>query len=375
MTGGPAGTYPALVPSDEELRKVAEDLRALARSLARDIRQAADAARGSGQSAGDAFRHGLRDVADEAKRNLRQSFGPPRHAGARPGHGRRPPPYYGQPWARTAQQRRGEGGSGPAPGVGWPGHPTGRPGCEFFGRARHRPRYAPPPPLRHRWDATAVVGTLAVLFGAAWLFGVLSIVHLPIEAVVAIGLMLLGVAVIITARTDWSLSRHSWPVLLGAAMIVVLVATSATFGVQGALGHISFGNMARAATGPQPVYGGFGNLTVDATGTTSPDVVVQSIAGRTVILTPPDRLLIVDARVTAGQICVEGQAVAAGFGASVSQSFKPTSSPATLAGGPAPGSVPNASPGGATSTGQAVTVTVHQLLGRILIDGQGCSRP
>jgi hypothetical protein len=66
-----------------------------------------------------------------------------------------------------------------------------------------------------------------VLFGVAWLIGATGALHVSIEGVVAVGLMLLGASLVVTGRTDWSLSRRSWPVWLGAALIAVLVATSA----------------------------------------------------------------------------------------------------------------------------------------------------
>ena len=108
------------------------------------------------------------------------------------------------------------------------------------GAAPRRTRQ-PLPPVRHRWDATTVLGLLAVLFGVAWLIGATGALHLSVEGVVAIGLMVLGAALVVTGRTDWSLSRRSWPMWLGAALIVLLIATSSTFGLGGALSSVSFG--------------------------------------------------------------------------------------------------------------------------------------
>jgi hypothetical protein len=217
------------------------------------------------------------------------------------------------------------------------------------------------PPLRHRWDATTVVGTLAVLFGVAWLIGATGIMHVSIEAVVAVGLMLLGASLVVTGRTDWSLSRRSWPVWLGLGMILVLVATSTTFGLGGTLNGISFGDRSVAVSTTaglptQAVHGGFGNLTVDVSGNSlvnSDTLRIVSVAGNTTVNLPakPGYDVSVNARLGAGQICVDGHSVSQGF----TPHYKGTISVSS-------------------ATAPTLTLDVHQMAGQIFIGGSGCGR-
>jgi hypothetical protein len=171
--------------------------------------------------------------------------------------------------------------------------------------------------------------------------------------------MHLGASLVVTGRTDRSLSRRSWPVWLGLALIVLLVATSSTFGLGGALNQVSFGDKAVAVSAlPRGViHGGFGDLTVDLHGTTlgagDQTLKVVSVAGRTMVDLPvaPDYNISVEARLAAGQICVDGQDVGHGVGPEYH----------------------NTLPGGAGSGSPTLTLDVHQMAGQILIGGQGCS--
>jgi hypothetical protein len=158
---------------------------------------------------------------------------------------------------------------------------------------------------------------LVVVFGVAWLIGGLGLFHLSTEAVLAGGLMLLGAALVVTARTDWSLSRHTWPVWLGAALVVGLFATSSTFGVTGALSHLSVGDETVSANGTGTFYGGIGQFTIDASKAPPGSVIhVQSLVGETFIEVPPDGPVTAQGRVLAGQVCVNGQSESRGIGAS-----------------------------------------------------------
>jgi hypothetical protein len=195
-----------------------------------------------------------------------------------------------------------------------------------------------------------------VVFGVAWLIGGLGLVHLSTEAVLAVGLMLLGACLIVTARTDWSLSRHGWPVLLGVVLVLGLFATSASFGVGGAVSHLSFGNTGVTPTKGGTVYGGFGQLTVD-TSHLAPGATlhVQSIAGETHIKLPANEFAVVQGKVLAGQICVNGHSDASGIGASLP-----------------PVTVPPAN-GGSRGQGDQITIDVHQLAGQVDIGTGGCN--
>ena len=204
-----------------------------------------------------------------------------------------------------------------------------------------------------------MVGLLAVLFGVAWLIGATGILHVSIEAVVAIGLMLLGAALVVTGRTDWSLSRRSWPVWLGVGLIGILIATSTAFGLGGALDSVSFGNKTVSAQGGAlptgTVHGGFGNLMVDLSSAHQNGTVkVVSVAGQTTVKLPPQASVTLNARVVGGQICVNGRDVANGVGAQYHGLVE--------------------SPPSSTSPGSTVVLDVHQVFGQILIGGSGCSR-
>ena len=364
---------------DDEFRKVAEEIGALARSLGRDFREAVDQAIRGGHSPGRAVRHGLRGVHDEARRGLRDNWSgsyrrrpgrpwAPWGSGCGPGWGA--PPRYGgrRSWAPPPPPPRGSwrrpAGESPTGGSGPPRASTGPPGPDWSRDRPAAPAWSGPrrtrqplPPVRHRWDATTVLGLLAVLFGVAWLIGATGALHLSVEGVVAIGLMVLGAALVVTGRTDWSLSRRSWPMWLGAALIVLLIATSSTFGLGGALSSVSFGDKSLTATPGTTVHGGFGDLTVTLPPITQDSSIkVVSVAGRILINSPPNGSAYnvrVKSRVFAGQICVNGRNAADGLGAANQQTI-PTGRP--VAGPP------------------TLTLDVHQMFGQILIMGPGCGR-
>ncbi|HVA75531.1 MAG TPA: hypothetical protein VNF71_13315 [Acidimicrobiales bacterium] len=320
--------------SDDEFRRVAEEIRALARSLARDFRDAVDQSRAGGSRAGEAVRHGLKDVADEARRGVHGTI-----AGFQP-----------RPRSHRSRHR------------GW--YPPAPPGGDArYGGPPHRPRQRSRhrssgrrrrglPPVRHRWDATTVIGTLAVVFGVAWLLDAVHAAHISAEGAVAAGLMVLGAAMIVTGRTDWSLSRRSWPVFAGAALILVLVATSNTFGVGSGTSGLSFGNkVVPVFQSGQTVQNGFGNLTVDASRLTAGQkVTVENIVGNIHVTLPHGLPARIDARILAGVICIDGRDVGNGAGASAHE---------VLPG--APGVAP-------------VIVDVHEASGRILVGPGGCSK-
>lgn len=197
-----------------------------------------------------------------------------------------------------------------------------------------------------------MIGILAVVFGVAWLLDAIHATHISVEGAVAVGLMLLGAAMIVTGRTDWSLSRRSWPVFAGVALILVLVATSNTFGAGSGASGLSFGNKAVTVVGSgHTVQGGFGNLTVDASQLLpGQEVTVKNIAGNIDIKLAPDVPAHVDAKVLAGQICINGRDAGNGLDASAHQNIPGT-----------PGVAP-------------VKIDVNEASGRIVVGPGGCSR-
>ena len=351
--------------SDDEFRRVAEEIRVLARSLARDFRDAVDQSRAGGSAAGEAVRHGLKGVADEARRGVQDTF-----AGFQPRSRRRsrhrywayaPRPHDWIPPATPADDPMGGAPMGGAPPwagyAGAPGRASGRHGRPNYGP--YRPRAQQPrgrrrrglPPVRHRWDSTAIIGAIAVVFGVAWLLDAVNAAHISVEGAVAVGLMLLGAAMIVTGRTDWSLSRRAWPVFAGAALILVLIATSNTFGA-GSGSALSFGNQTVSAVQPgQTIQGGFGNVDVNASGLTAgQSVTVKNIAGDIRIRLPQGVPVQVNAKVLAGEICVNGRNVASGVDASRQMTVG--------------GSLP----------GRPVVVNAHEASGQIVIGSPGCAR-
>jgi hypothetical protein len=175
----------------------------------------------------------------------------------------------------------------------------------------------PAPPLRHRHDGSTLLGLLAVVFGLAWLAAGTHLADVSTEAVVAVALMVLGAATVVTARTDWALSRRSWPVVGGAVLALGLLALSASPNVPVGFRHLEFGSRTFSPSSwadlPPSIHGGFGRTVVDLTRILDPlpaptTLSVDGAAGRLEISIPTTLKVILDARVTAGQIEVDGLA-------------------------------------------------------------------
>jgi hypothetical protein len=370
MTWGGIPPYPRSVARDDELRKVAEDIRALARSLARDFREAVDQQRAGGHAPGEAVKRGLKNVAEEAKQGVKDTW-----ADLGPFGGPCVNKHWQREWARhnrykTKYARYGSRyWSPPAPPPGVPGSPPGEPVGGVAVQSPPGPPAAPGwarpprphrrrssyPPVRRRWDGTTVLAVLAVLFGLAWMFSAMHAIHVSFEGVVAVGLMLLGAAMIVTGRTDWSLSRKSWPVWLGLGLILLLIATSSTFGIGSGVRNVSFGDKTVIAENGQSISGGFGTLTVNATKLNGGGhITVANIAGVIRINLPPDVQTDLNARVAAGQICAAGLHRGDGLGASTHLQIPPS---AVVDGSP-----------------PVLHVNVHETSGEILVGGPGCNR-
>lgn len=351
MTWPGVPPYPRSVPRDDELRKVAEDIRALARSLARDFREAVDQSRARGHPPGEAIKRGLKDVAGETKRGMKDTW-----SNAGPSGPYWNNKYWQREWARHNRYRARYANKywfPPAPPPGVPGSPPGEPAGGVLLQDPPRPPHVHPerrssmPPVRRRWDGTTIFATLVVLFGFAWLLSTVHAIHVSVEGVVAVGLMVLGAAMIVTGRTDWSLSRKSWPVWLGLGLIVVLVATSSTFGTR----NVSFGDKPVLARADQNITGGVGTLTVNARNLQAGQRInVESIAGNVRVLLPPGVPVHLDARVFGGEICFDGRNVGDGVGATAHVN-RATDLPAA-----------------------PINVTVHESFGQISVGSPGCNR-
>jgi hypothetical protein len=161
-----------------------------------------------------------------------------------------------------------------------------------------------------------VVGMLAVLFGVAGILAAAHALTAPLEGVVAVGLMLLGAALVVTGRTDWSLSRRHWPVWLGFGMILVLFATSSTFGMHQSIRSFHFGKTHYTAPPSaqalaSEVDGGFGKTTVDLSALQGPlpeakTIDVNAAAGPVDITLPPTIPVHLDAHLVGGVVCAAG---------------------------------------------------------------------
>ena len=344
------------MPSDDELRRVAEDVRALARSLGRDIRSAVDRARGDvygppvpdghdeakGTSAGAAPR-GWRSAGEElaaAGRAAREELWSARQAVRES--------------AREHRRRRDEQRRAPREGCGprfdnWGGRrhrdraevatdvpPWAGRRCRNRGRAS-LPEPVAAAPIRHRHDGTTLVGLLAVVFGLAWLAAAAHLASVSTEAVLAIALMVVGATTVVTARTDWALSGRTWPMVAGAAVAVVLLTSSA--GLPVGFRHLQFGARTLDPTAwtdlPAVLHGGFGRTQIDLSGLPAPapaarTLAVDNAAGRLEIVVP-NVPVIVHAQMAAGQLQVNG-VTSAGTSRRVTETLNPTAAgpPLTL---------------------------------------------
>jgi len=142
----------------------------------------------------------------------------------------------------------------------------------------------PLPPVRHRRDGSTLLSLLLVLAGLAWLASTTGILDLSIEAVLAVALVVLGAGMVVTARTDWALSRRSWPVWLGIGLLVVLLGTSTDGSALGdRLSRLDFSSERGAprtwADAATPVRSFAGSVSDDLTAVTTapPDAVEQRV--------------------------------------------------------------------------------------------------
>jgi len=336
-------------------------VRALARSLAKDIRSAVDRIGedghgGQGTEAGDPLSRGPGSGFDAGsgsgsreRRSAREDFADAARAARREyrraqrafrgRHGQR---YYPQDPTRGSDEGADDTGSSPGgPGGGGP------PRWDNYGRHPHRhhewagsgpssraplpvmvrerppkpakvpkPAPVPAPPVRHRRDGSTLLGLLAVVFGLAWLATGTHVAHVSTVAVVAVALMVVGAAMVVTARTDWALSRRTWPVLGGAVLAATLLAFSVSPNLPVGFQHLSVGSRtitpATWAAVPATVHGGFGRTAIDLTGLPGQPpvprtVAVDNAAGQILITLPATLKVVVNAAVSAGQININGQ--------------------------------------------------------------------
>lgn len=212
-----------LMGAEDEFRKVAEDVRELARTLRHELRSAQRDARDAARSAGDDIRREFRSYQKGAYRG---SYGkPPPHRHGRPGwYSGWTPPGVGQATAERPP----------------------RPPTPVYKPSPPKPVRPPRPPIRHRHDGSTLASLLLVIAGLAWLASQTHVFNVSAEAALAVALAILGAGMVITARTDWSLSRRAWPVWLGLLLLVILVGNASN--VAGGLSSLSFGPVRSSPT-------------------------------------------------------------------------------------------------------------------------------
>jgi predicted membrane protein len=166
--------------------------------------------------------------------------------------------------------------------------------------------------VRHRRDGSTLIGGLALVFGLAWLAARVNIASVSAEAVIAIALMIVGATMVITARTDWALSRRAWPALAGGVLVVAAMAASPSFGN---VSNLRIGDHTEQYTAwadvPAVVQGGVGHTIVDLSQLPAPPpqdmtLRVEAKIGKVDVLLPPNVHTIVNAGLAAGSIDVNG---------------------------------------------------------------------
>jgi hypothetical protein len=153
---------------------------------------------------------------------------------------------------------------------------------------------------------------LALVFGLAWLAARANIVSLSAEAVIALALMLVGATMVVTARTDWSLSRRVWPALVGGVLVIAAMGASPSFGN---VSNLRIGDHTEQFTTwdqvPDVVQGGVGHTVVDLSQLPGPPpqdttLRVDAKIGKVEVWLPADVHTSVNAGLAAGSIDITG---------------------------------------------------------------------
>jgi hypothetical protein len=167
-----------------------------------------------------------------------------------------------------------------------------------------------------------------VIFGLAWLTAGTHLVSVSAEGVLAVAVMVLGAAVVITARTDWALSRRRWPLWLGAGLMLALIVSTAAPNFPAGPRGLRIGSQTHAFTDwstlPPAIDGGVGSTRVDLTGISAvlPQDTMLRIRGglgSLSVVLPRNLHVHLDAHVGAGSIAVNGQRVDSGLSSATQQ--------------------------------------------------------
>jgi hypothetical protein len=165
------------------------------------------------------------------------------------------------------------------------------------------------------------------VFGLAWLMAGTHLFRVSAEGVLAVALLVLGAAMVVTARTDWALSRRSWPVWLGAALLVALLVSTVSPRF-GGFRSLRIGSEASSYTSwdqlPSTIYGSVGRTLVDLSGLPEPPpqdttLQIEGGIGGMVVQLPPNVRIHLDAGVGVGSISLNGIPLAKGLSSQVQQ--------------------------------------------------------
>jgi hypothetical protein len=174
----------------------------------------------------------------------------------------------------------------------------------------------------------------------AWLAAGTHLLQLSAEGVLAVALMIVGVTTVLTARTDWALSRRSWPVLLGAGLVFALILASASPRFPGGFRHMGVGAQDLTFSSwdqlPPNIHGSVGRTVVDFTALSTPPPTDQMVhidggLGALIVRLPAGVHVVVDAHVGAGSVIVGDRQVANGLSPSTHQDLNQQASGPTLA--------------------------------------------
>ena len=281
---------------------MAEDVRALVRSLVRDLHAGVDEARKEATRSGRLIGDEMRKVARQSRQDLRAAGRLHQHR------------HHHHRW----EAQIGAGTDEVESDRLLPTRPPRPP----------RPARRPPPPLRHRRDSSTVLGLVVLILGLSWLAAATHLFAVPWKAAVAVALMALGAAMVVTARTDWALSRRAWPMVLGAVLVAVLALGTAS------ISWPSFGSRQFVWTTwtavPATIDGGSGQARVDLAGLgplPQPRALeVRDGAGSLDITLPPNVAVHLDARIDGGTISYPGGQVS-GLSQHLTKDLNPTGGP------------------------------------------------
>jgi len=228
--------------AEDEFRKVGEDVRELARALRAELRAARHQARERSGTYGS-YGHGWwTGWSHPYGSNRPPWWAPPTSDERPPGDATdeaRDTPYGGTP------HRYGRWG-GPASGYGGVAAPAWAP--PISGPSRPARVRRERPPIRHRRDGSTLISILLVLVGLAWLGSQSRLLQISTETVLAVVLALIGAAMVLTARTDWGLSRRIWPVLIGAVVLAMLLVNTNATAIGDQLSSLQFGPQTQTLT-------------------------------------------------------------------------------------------------------------------------------